>query len=400
MYGNKDAAIKFFKLLARHVMDDMGMKQSLSDPCVFYMKDVKEQLELIVSVTVDDCAITGTKEKADWFMNQLEKRFSITRGGEMKKHLGINYEWGVLENGKAFCKATMDKKVDCSVAAYEEHIGKEAKEFVSPGKPHEYLSKHEGDPVDIDMYRSLVGQVMFFATKLGPTIGNAVRVLSGFMGNPSETHWKALGRLIGYMKYMKVKGLMYVEPESFRVSSLCDTDYGNCTETRRSVGCTIVTMGGCIVDWSMEKHMTVSDSSCEAEYKELAKCAKSVKFIQMLLGEFGLSELPGILFEDNAGSIFLAQNQQVSKRTKHIDLKHHFIREFIEKRNGVRSGVVKKIESEKNTADIGTKNVEVHLFKQHEKEIESGMMDLRERIYGKNGVLCEMLSSGMLDGKM
>ena len=160
---------------------------------------------------------------------------------------------------------------------------------------------------------------------------------------------------------------MYVEPESFRVSSLCDTDYGNCTETRRSVGCTIVTMGGCIVDWLMAKHMTVSDSSCEAEYKELAKCAKSVKFIQMLLGEFGLSELPGILFEDNAGSIFLAQNQQVSKRTKHIDLKHHFIREFIEKRNGVRSGVVKKIESEKNTADIGTKNVKVHLFQQHEK---------------------------------
>jgi hypothetical protein len=110
-----------------------------------------------------------------------------------------------IGNGKAFCKATMDKKVDCSVAAYEEHIGKEAKEFVSPGKLHEYSSKHEGDTVDIDMYRSLVSQVMFLGTKLGPTIGNVVRVLSGFMENPSETHWKALERLIGYLKYMKVK---------------------------------------------------------------------------------------------------------------------------------------------------------------------------------------------------
>ena len=64
--------------------------------------------------------------------------------------------------------------------------------------------------MDIDIYISLVGQVMFFATKLGPTIGNAVRVLSEFMGNPSETDWKPLGSLIGYMKYMKVKGLMYV----------------------------------------------------------------------------------------------------------------------------------------------------------------------------------------------
>ena len=54
--------------------------------------------------------------------------------------------------------------------------------------------------MDIDMYRYLVGQVMFFATKLRPTIGNAVRVLSRFMENPSQTYWKALGRLIGYMK--------------------------------------------------------------------------------------------------------------------------------------------------------------------------------------------------------
>jgi len=112
-------------------------------------------------------------------------------------------------------------------------------------------------------------------------------------------------------------------------------DYGNCTETRRSVGCTIITIGGCLADWSMAKHLTLSDISCEAEYKELVKCAKGVKFVQMLLGELKLSELPGILFEDNAGSIFLAQNKQVSKRTKHINLKHHFIREFPENRDEI-----------------------------------------------------------------
>jgi len=73
----------------------------------------------------------------------------------------------------------------------------------------------------------------------------------------------------------------------------------------------------------MAKHLTLSDSSCEAEYKELAKYVKGVKFAQMLLGKLRLRELPGVLFEDNSGSIFLAQNKQVSKRTKHMDLKHH-----------------------------------------------------------------------------
>ena len=108
----------------------------------------------------------------------------------------------------------------------------------------------------------------------------------------------------------------------------------------------------------MAKHLTLSDSSCEAEYKELAKYVKGVKFAQMLLGELRLRELPGVLFEDNSGSIFLAQNKQVSKRTKHMDLKHHFIREFTECQDGIQQGKIFKIESEFNTADIGTKNVE------------------------------------------
>ena len=97
-------------------------------------------------------------------------------------------------------------------------------------------------------------------------------------------------------------------PESFQVIVLADTDFVNCRETRRSVGCSIITVSGCVVDWWMAKHHTVSDSSCEAEYKELAICAKGVKFIQMLLQEFNLVEYPWLIGEDNQGAIFLAEN--------------------------------------------------------------------------------------------
>ena len=386
MYGNVDAAIKFFKLLAEH-MKKMEMKQSLADPCVFYKLDANGELLLMVSVTVDDCAVTGLPNDIEWFMTNLETRFKITKGGLLSKHLGIDYEWGVLPNGKAFAKATMDKKIKNIIKVYEEHIGREAKIYDTPGKPNEYLGKHDGEPVEIEKYRSLVGQIMFFTTKLGLKLGNSTRALSGFMSNPNEAHWTALGRIVGYLKGRSFNGILYVEPESFRVISFADTDYGNCTETRRSVGCTIITIGGCLTDWSMAKHLTLSDSSCEAEYKELAKCAKGVKFTQMLLGELRLLEIPGILFEDNSGSIFLAQNKQVSKRTKHIDLKHHFIREFTECQDGIQYGKIYKIESEFNTADIGTKNVEARLFKRHEEEVDNGMPALRERVYGDNGVI-------------
>jgi len=99
------------------------------------------------------------------------------------------------------------------------------------------------------------------------------------MSNPNELHWKVLGRIVGYLKGKLFNGILYVEPETFRVISFADTDYGNCTETHRSVGCTIITIGGCLADWSMAKHLALSDSSCEAEYKELAKCAKGVNFV-------------------------------------------------------------------------------------------------------------------------
>ena len=66
--------------------------------------------------------------------------------------------------------------------------------------PNENLVKHEGDPVDIDDFRSLVGKCMFFTTKICPKTGSVVRALSGHMSSPGPDHWKAMGRLIGYMK--------------------------------------------------------------------------------------------------------------------------------------------------------------------------------------------------------
>ena len=117
-----------------------------------------------------------------------------------------------------------------------------------------------------------------------------------------------------------------------KIIPVSDTDFTNCLETRRSVGCHFITVGGCLVDYSMTKHNTVSDSTTEAEYKELAKTSKSAKFILMLQEELRMADSPAIIFCDNSGAIFLSENLSVNKRTKHIDIKYHFVREFI--RNG------------------------------------------------------------------
>ena len=75
------------------------------------------------------------------------------------------------------------------------------------------MLKHEGEPIDIDEYRWLVGQIMFFTTKICPKTGSAVRALSTHMFNPGVDHWKAMGRLVGYLKGMKVIGITYYTPD-------------------------------------------------------------------------------------------------------------------------------------------------------------------------------------------
>ena len=198
MYGNVDAAIKFFKTLTTHLADKNRMKltQSKVDACIFDKMDDADELTIFISVTVDDCAITGKNQDIEWIMDNVEKRFKITRNGVITKHLGVEYEWGEMENGKRYCKATMNKKAEALIDSYEKYIGKEAKIYRTPGIPHETLQKHDGDPIDIDQYRSFVGQVMFFTTKVSIKAGAVIQVLSSYMSNPGPAHWKALGCLV------------------------------------------------------------------------------------------------------------------------------------------------------------------------------------------------------------
>ena len=105
----------------------------------------------------------------------------------------------------------------------------------------------------------------------------------------------------------------------------------------------------------------------------------------MLQQELRIGDLPAIIFEDNTGAIFLSNNLSVNKRSKHIDIKYHLIREFI--RDGY--GKVYKISSEDCIADLGTKNQEVCLFIKHEEEIDNGFPILRDKVYGKDGILAK-----------
>ena len=171
----------------------------------------------------------------------------------------------------------------------------------SPGFPNEVLVKNEGDTIDIDMYRSLVGKIMFVATKVLPAVVNTSRELAGHMSNAGVENWRAIGRLKG----MSLKGMILTQPAELRTADLCVVNYGQCSDTRRSVGGTLHMLGGMITHFTSKKQATVSLSSTESEYQALTETT----FTQQLCQETAHIQVPGVVLEDNNGAIFLSKNK-------------------------------------------------------------------------------------------
>ena len=118
-------------------------------------------------------------------------------------------------------------------------------------------------------------------------------------------------------------------------------------------------------NWTSKKQQTVSLSSSEAEYQALSECVQESVFTQNLVEELTGVRKPAIIYEDNLGTIFLVKNQQVSSRTKHIDIRRHFMRDLQEKKDLD----VRFKRSENNSADIMTKNTKRDIHDKHSKSI-------------------------------
>jgi hypothetical protein len=374
MYGNVDAALKFFKTYKEHVTKVILLNQSRADPCVFIKKDDQGRVVLLATVFVDDTVLLGIRTEIDRYKTEITKRFGYTDLGKLTKHLGVWYDELRDKNGERYIVATMPQHVNGIIKTYEDHTGEEAKEFETPGSPGKSTEKFLGEAHEPEMYRKIVGKIMYLVTKLYPEGSNAARELARQFGNPSKEHWKELERFIGYLKKNKhnVK-LTYRKPKDLRVLSNVDSNYATNKEDRRSVSGAIHTIGGTIVNWISKTQESVTMSSTEAEYVSMASGACEVKFLQQLLNEIAFCTMPGILLEDNTGAIYLVRNQQVGQRTKHIDVRWHFIRELYER----KELTVKFVRSENNEADINTKNVPVKILNVLAENIREGNLNAR-----------------------
>ena len=132
---------------------------------------------------------------------------------------------------------TMYKDVKKLIEGYKKYTGSDLKVQKNPGAPGMNLSKSDlEEPDNINKYRSFVGELMWYTTKVGPGVANMARGLAVHMSHPGTEHWKALGPLIDYLKGKETKGIIIIKTKFLKAVIFCDSDYVTDKETRNSVG--------------------------------------------------------------------------------------------------------------------------------------------------------------------
>ena len=190
---------------------------------------------------------------------------------------------------------------------------------------------------DIKLFGSKIGSLMYLATQTRADIVYAVSVLSRFLHNPSPAQMKASDRVLQYLQGTKNLGIEYsalTDDVNTRLHGYCDADYAGDKAMRKSVSGNVFFFAGGIISHLSKRQQTVALSTTEAEYYALAKAVSEALWVKQIMAQMMYSgnDISKIrILGDNQGALSLGENPEFHQRTKHIDVKHHFIREHIEK---------------------------------------------------------------------
>jgi hypothetical protein len=186
-------------------------------------------------------------------------------------------------------------------------------------------------PIDMTLYRQAIGKLMYLMVCTRPDISFAVSVLSRFMAQPREKHWRCVIQLLKYLNSTQDLALTYPSGGEIKLTGYSDSDHAGDTDDRKSTSGYVFVIGQCCVSWRSVKQKTVSISSTEAEYIALSTCAQEALWLRLLLRELGHAQTTTVIFNDNLSSHQIVKGS-TSARSKHIDVRHHFIRDHVAKK--------------------------------------------------------------------
>ncbi|GJQ96199.1 hypothetical protein Tco_0007338 [Tanacetum coccineum] len=211
--------------------------------------------------------------------------------------------------------------------------------------------------VDVYLYRSMIGSLMYL-TAFRPDIMFAVCACYRFQVTPKTSHLHAMKRIFRYLKVKPKLVLWYPRVSSFDLEAYSNSDYARENLDRKS------TTGGCqflgrrLISWQFKKQTIVATSTVEAEYVAAANCCGQVLWIKNQMLDYGFNFMNTKIYIDNESTICIVKNPMFHSKTKHIEIRHHFIRDAYKK----KLIQVLKIHTDDNVADLLTKAFDVSRF--------------------------------------
>ena len=203
-------------------------------------------------------------------------------------------------------------------------------------------------------YRAIIGTLLYLSTHTRPDIAYSVGYLSRFMVAPKDTHFTAAKRILRYVKktinYKLVYGGVGISTAPI---GYVDADWAGDAIDRKSTSGYVFLLYGGPITWRSRKQSMVSLSSCESEYVSLAEACKEFLWLKTLFVELGILSA-GTTFNlliDNAAAKFIAESEVVHDRSKHIDTRHHFIKDLVIKKDIV----LEHVGTAENIGDLLTK---------------------------------------------
>ena len=371
IYGQKQAG-RVWNLYLVERLKEIGFTPSKHDPCVFYKG---RSMYLLYT---DDSILAGPDPKElDAIIQQMKDHgLKITSEGGIEDFLGITIEQ--KDNGTY--ELTQKKLIDSILKDLGLDKGNVAIKD-TPTASSKILSRHPKSPAFDGHfnYRSIIGKLNYLEKSTRPDIAYAVHQCARFSADPKVEHGQAIKWLGRYLYGTRSKGLIMKPDDNATLEMYVDSDWsGNWdpsiaatdSSTARSRHGFVVKYCGCPLFWGSQLQTEIALSSTEAEYIGLSKALREVIPIMNLLKEMKkkgyniVATQPKVMcrvFEDNSGALEMAINHKFRPRTKHLNIKYHHFRSYVDR----AQITIHPIESKNNLADMLTKGQPLALFRIH-----------------------------------
>lgn len=328
LYGLKQSPRLWYKHLYT-ILKQLGFTTFPYDEAIF----IHTTLHIFLICHVDDFIVTGPDNtEIEQVIQKLNKSLKIQYLGEINQFLGMEFK---INKEQKSLSITQIKYLNKLKARFK-------KESLTPVSTPVELgvqlvkSTEQAKEEDTIRYQQQVGALLYLAINTRPDISYAVNRCARYMSNPNNTHFRALDRIWKYLNHYNTEGLFY-DCNNINLIGYSDSDWGGDTITRKSTTGYIFLLGkGNVISWNSMLQKTVALSSCEAEYMALKEAIKENIYLKNMItyitNLLQMQYMEPILLVDNQSAIKLAENPEFHKKSKHIDIIYHFIRQSIEEK--------------------------------------------------------------------